>query len=451
MVSSSPASVSPVKHVVVIYMENHSFDNVLGYWCHGQPGRCPQGGMPASVTLSDGSVVKPSIDPDTVPDIQHDVEAQLAAMNIQGGIPRMNGWQNIPDNGCSTGKNCGCSKSTAYQCISGYQPKQIPNITSLATKFAISDNTFSMGDSPSWGGHLYAATSSLDGFWGNNPSVAPGVKPGPGWGCNSRMVSPWQPPGQRMQEIPSCIPDFKLGLPNGGAFKPTPASYEPTIFNRLGTAHLSWRIYGAAHPTDGGYVWSVCPSIAECLYTPQAKNLVEASQFPTDAARGNLPAFSLVVAGGKGLTADSCHNKFSMTACDNYIGRLVAAVEHGPDWSSTAIFITFDDFGGFYDQVPSRVNPDGTRQGPRVPMIIVSPYARTRYTDSSASTFAGILAYTEHNFGLSPLGVNDANAYDFHHAFNYAQTPLKAIPMRQRPLTAAERRIRASAIGDDPS
>jgi hypothetical protein len=309
-----------------------------------------------------------------------------------------------------------------------------------------------MGDSPSWGGHLYAVTGSLDRFTGENPQPAPGVTAHQGWGCDSDKITPWvSPTTGKKQKIPSCIPDPALGLPNGGAFEPTPAAYRATIFDELQGAGLSWKIYGAAHPTDGGYDWAVCPSLAECHDTSQTQNLVEASQFTTASGGGNLPAFSLVVAGGKNLTAASCHNKFSMTACDNYITRLVSAVENGPDWSSCAIFLTFDDFGGFYDQVPTSVNPDGTRQGPRLPLIIISPYARPGFTDTTAATFAGILAYTEHNFGLSPLGVNDQSAYDFSQAFNYAQTPLKPLRLSQRPLPASARHISPTAAGDDPT
>jgi len=66
-------------------------------------------------------------------------------------------------------------------------------------------------------------------------------------------------------------------------------------------------------------------------------------------------------------------------------------------------------------------------------MVIVSPYARHGYTDTTATTFAGILAYTEHNFGLTPLGVNDKKAYPFTHAFNYHQRPLGPAHMVYRP------------------
>jgi phospholipase C len=444
---------TPIKHIVVIDMENHSFDNVLGYWCGQHPGRCPDGGMPSSVTLSDGTKVTPDVMPDTVPDVSHTVAAQLAAMNIQGGVPQMDGWQNISARGA---QNDSCSRATGYKCIGGYKPSQIPHLAGLATHFAISDMTFSMADSPSWGGHLYAAMASLDRFTGDNPVAPKGGTAGPGWGCDSKKITTWHAPGGTTKWVPSCIPDYSLGLPHGGAFKATPAAYHATLFDRLESAALPWRIYGAAQPVNGpngGWLWSVCPSFAECLYTSQRANLVDHSQFFTAAAAGNLPAFSLVTAGGSsnGLLK-SCHNKFSMTACDNYIGQLVSAVENSPDWSSTAVFITFDDFGGFYDQVPPPVNPDGTQEGPRVPLIIVSPFAKPGYTDTVHATFASILAYTEHIFGLAPLGPNDAGAYDFSNAFNYSQRPLKGLPMVTRPLPPSAKKIKVTpAMLDDPS
>lgn len=435
----------PVRHVIVIDLENHSFDNVLGYWCDDNPGRCPDGGMPTSVKLSNGAVVTPSVSPDTVPHVSHSVNSQLAAMHIQGGVPRMDGWENI--------RHGGCAASTNYQCVSGYQPGQIPNITALATQFAISDRTFSMGDSPSWGGHLYAAMASLDGFTGDNPYPAPGVTTGPGWGCDSDRVGSWLSPSGALERIPSCIPDYSLGLANGGAFEPTPAAYEPTIFDELHNAGLSWKIYGAASPGAVGYDWSICPSIAECEYTTQRKRLVDASRFVANATKGALPALAVVTAGGasQSAAAGSCHNDLSMTACDNYIGQLVSAVEAGPEWSSSAIFITFDDFGGFYDQLAPSRNPDNTLQGPRLPLVIVSPYARARYTDTTSTTYAGVLAYVEHNFGLSALSINDLDAYDFSDAFDYTQSPLRPAHLSQRPLPASARHISAASVANDTS
>ena len=232
--------------------------------------------------------------------------------------------------------------------------------------------------------------------------------------------------------------------------------------DRLDAAGLPWKIYGATHEqavqpastsNSNGYGWSICPSFAGCLDTSQDANLVSSGNFQHAALNGHLPAFSVVTPGGPSFT-DSCHNGMSITACDNWAGSLVSAAENGPDWDSTAVFITWDDCGCFYDQVPppAGLNADGTAAGPRVPLIIVSPYARPGYTDTTATTFAGILAYTEHNFGLAPLAANDAAAYDFSAAFDYSQAPLKPVPMTSRRLPYSARHLHLTrAMLDDPT
>ena len=439
MTGTGEAQSTPIKHVVVLYMENHTFDNILGYWCNRNARRCPAGGMPSSVKLSNGDVVTPDVMPDFVPKVAHNVAAQQAA--IDGG--KMDGWQHVK----------GCSAGTHYACIGGYLPGQVPNVAALAKQFAISDRTFSMADSPSWGGHLYAVMGQLDGFLGNNPFQAHGVAPGIGWGCDSRHVTQWRSPSGKIQKVPSCVPDYSLQRANGGAFKPTPVKHQPTILDRLSGAHLSWRLYGEPEPAGSGtlafgYVWDICPSFAGCLYTRQKANNVQSSTFVHDALAGKLPQFSIITPGGQ-TAKFSEHNKMFMTTGDDWLGQVASAVMNGPDWKSTALFITWDDCGCFYDHVRPGTNPDGTLQGPRVPMVIVSPYARHGYTDTTATTFAGILAYTEHNFGLTPLGVNDKKAYPFTHAFNYHQRPLGPAHMVYRPWPPAAYHIDMQGAMDD--
>jgi len=431
MTGTANAQPTPIRHIVVLYLENHSFDNVLGYWCRVNKSRCPDGGMPTSVRLSDGTVVTPSVMPDIVPGVSHTVAAQQAA--IDGG--KMDGWQLVP----------GCGARTGYACIGGYTPGQLPNLTALADRFAISDRTFSMADSPSWGGHLYAVMASLDGFKGDNPNPAPGVPPGPGWGCDSMKITPWKAPGGSYRLVPSCVPDFSLSLPNGGAFEPTPVKYAPTILDRLQSAGFSWQIYGEPKPAGGGYGWDVCPSFAECLYTHQKTNNVASSTFVRVAQTGRLPNFTLVTPGGVDAKLSE-HNGLSMTAGDDWLGQIASAVMNGPQWRSTVLFITWDDCGCFYDQVPPGANQDGTPQGPRSPLIIVSPYAKRGYTDTTAATFAGILAYTEHTFGLNALSVNDQKAYAFSNAFNYNQAPLPPVRMVYRPWPKDAYRIDVKVV-----
>jgi phospholipase C len=414
--AGSTASRSPIRHVVVIYQENHSFDETLGVYCHSRAISCD--GRTRPVRLKDGTVVRMSLSPDIVPHVIHNVASQVAA--IDGGA--MDGWASIP----------GC-ESPAYSCLTYYMPRQIPNLATLADHFAVSDRTFSMSDSPSWGGHLYAAAATMDGFTGDIPTPVTGVTTGPGWGCDSNRVDPWVGPDGSVSQQPSCVP-----RPNGsGAFRPTPVPHVSTIFGSLHAIGRSWKIYGAPVPStvggqDGGYGWSICPSFAGCLYSPQVNNLVPTADVLTDAANGTLPNYSVLtpswsanLANGSGT---SQHNHSSMLAGDNWIGTVVSAIQSGPDWGSTAIFITYDDCGCFYDHVAPPLNPDGTQQGPRVPMVIVSPYAKAGSTDSTNATFASILAFTEHTFGLPALAANDAAAYDYSNSFDYAQQPLSGGP-----------------------
>jgi phospholipase C len=435
---------TPIQHVVVIYQENHSFDEVLGDWCNTfTPARCD--GYTGTVTLYDGTQVAMWNSPDVVPSVAHQVGPQAAA--IDGG--KMDGWNKL--SGCTANSNPS-NNIYAYGCLTYFTPSQVPSLTSLATKFAVSDRTFSMADSPSWGGHLYSVAASLDGFTGANPRRDPSstLKPGPGWGCDSNKESAWVDPSTKVKsEQPSCVPDYSLpGLQYGGAYKQTQVAYIPTIMDSLDAAGLSWRLYAPPKTQPQNYGWAVCPTFAECLDGPQSSNMVLTNNVLADAQNGTLPNFSLVLPAVVNHTQVAQHNGASMMAGDNWIGQVVSAIENGPDWDSTTIFITYDDCGCFYDHVPPGKNPDGTKQGPRVPMVIVSPYVKAGYTDSTPATFASVLAYTESVLGLQPLNINDQDAYNYSNAFDYSQTPLTAVPLSQHAVPAGEH---YTADTDDPT
>jgi phospholipase C len=195
-------------------------------------------------------------------------------------------------------------------------------------------------------------------------------------------------------------------------------------------AGLTWRLY------DTNYIWAICPTFADCLYTAQRGNLVSTNRFLTDAQSGTLPNLSVLLPSGGSGGSTSQHNGTSMAQGDNWIGQAVSAVENGPDWSSTAIFICYDDMGGFYDQVP----PPTPTLGVRVPMVVVSPYAKAGYTDSNVASFASMLAYVEHVFNVPPLGTADANAYNYSNAFDYTQAPLAGVRMVRQAIPPAEQR-----------
>ena len=195
--------------------------------------------------------------------------------------------------------------------------------------------------------------------------------------------------------------------------------------DRLDAAGLSWRIYGGLDR------WTVCPSFSDCVYGPQGGNVARYGQRLTDATEGKLPNLSIVIP----TLASSQHNLSSMLAGDNWIGSVVDSIEDGPQWRSTAIFITYDDCGCLYDHVPPP--PD---LGIRVPMVIVSPYARAAYTDSNVASFSSMLAYVEHNFGVEPLYDTDAAAYDYAQSFDYSQAPLAPVRLEAHPLPRGELR-----------
>jgi phospholipase C len=401
--SGGATASSPIRHVVIIEQENHSFDNVLGPLCV-QDQRCA--GATSGRTAA-GSVVPLAQSPDVVPAIAHNHATQVTAMD--GG--RMDGFSNI--SGCGN-----------LQCYVAYQPGQIPDLARLARTFALSDATFETNAVPSWGSHLELVASQLDGFVGDNPVRGTGT-PGPGWGCDSHRDALWQArAGAQQILVPSCVP-----TPAGpGPYRPSPVKYVPTILDRMQSSHVSWALYGGAQ--GDGYGWSICPTFAQCLLTKEHANTHPAARVITDATSGALPAVSIVTPTG----ANSQHNGFSMLQGDNWIGRVVNAVESGPDWSTTAIFITYDDCGCFYDHI----KPPAGLGGIRVPMVIVSPYARPGHTDSTPASPLGLLAFIEHTFALKPLSAADAHAYDYAGAFNYAQTPLAPVPLGIHPLSTAE-------------
>jgi phospholipase C len=399
---------SPVQHVVVIYEENHAFDNVLGKLCV-TTGRCD-----GSTTgeLADGTAINLPAATDVVPKAAHSGAAQTTAIN--GG--QMNGFSLIS----------GCDVNTGYACYQQYDQPQIPNLWSLASTFAISDRTFEMDTVPSWQGHLELASSNLDGFGATNNPNRSIHEPGPGWGCDSFKVADWAAtPFDQSEKQPSCVPQ----IDHSGPFQASPVPWVPTIMDRMDKAGLSWHLYAPSHSGQGtAYGWAICPTFAGCLYTSQADNVVPPTQVLADAAAGMLPNLSIVIP----TDADSQHNGDSMLAGDNWIASVVSAVMSGPEWESSAIFITYDDCGCFYDHVPP---PPGL--GIRVPMVIVSPYARPGFTDANVASYDSMLAYTEHTFGLAPLSTRDATAYDFSQSFDYTQS-LSSIPLTQHLLPAWE-------------
>jgi phospholipase C len=334
-----------------------------------------------------------------------------------------------------------CRAELGYRCFQAFEPDQIPSLAALARAFVISDRTFQTETVPTFGAHVSLVSSQLDGFLGDNP-ILPGHETGPGWGCDSKKDALWQAAhADPFVYVPSCIPEQD----GSGPYRASPVQWVPTIMSRLDQAGLPWKIYSTQPGAAGGYNWATCPFFADCFYGPERANWNAQAQFFTDAAAGNLPAVSFVLP----EIGVSQHNQISMMAGDDWIGQLVSAAMSAPTWDSTAIFITYDDCGCFYDHVTPPPN-----MGIRSPMVIVSPYAKPGFTDSMVASYASMLTFIEHNFGLDPLSRADADAYDYADSINLAQEPLPPIELPNHPVPRSSLRwLRAHPYDDwdDPT
>jgi phospholipase C len=189
-------------------------------------------------------------------------------------------------------------------------------------------------------------------------------------------------------------------------------------------AGLSWKMYG------NNPIWDPVLFVRSAANTPKAP----ATRIITDAESGDLPDVSFVT---PDTHPESGHPPEPTQPSENFVASVVNAIMKSPEWSSTAIFLTWDDFGGFYDHVrPPQV--DGVDLGPRVPLLVISPYAKPGYISTGRGEFASFPKFIEKVFGLPSLGAQDALAstsdlmgfFDFSHRSRPPNTKLIE-PMRR--------------------
>jgi phospholipase C len=197
----------------------------------------------------------------------------------------------------------------------------------------------------------------------------------------------------------------------------------PTLANRLDDQGLSWRDYGG-----------ILTDIKSVVGRPEVMDRQDA-QFFTDAAAGTLPNFSWLnsdfLENGDNLSG---HPVGSLCTAQQYAAKVINAAMASPQWESTAMFLVWDDWGGFYDHVDPPVVEkwtDGTplRYGFRVPCIVISPYARSGYVSHELHSFVSVLHFAEMVYGLKPLTDRDANASMLLDCFDFGQKPLRPKPL----------------------
>jgi phospholipase C len=166
-------------------------------------------------------------------------------------------------------------------------------------------------------------------------------------------------------------------------------------------------------------------------------DVVSSDRFIPDLNQGKLPSVSWV----SPPFPLSDHPPLSVCKGENWTVRLMNAIMSSKYWNSTAVVLTWDDFGGFYDHVPPP-HVDMYGLGPRVPAIIISPWARPGYVDHTTYEFASVLHFMETIFDVPPMTSRDANASDMLGAFDFNQAPIPPLIQAQRtcPITPIQNR-----------
>jgi phospholipase C len=200
----------------------------------------------------------------------------------------------------------------------------------------------------------------------------------------------------------------------------------PTLPDRLDAQRLTWRDYGGLF-TD----------IQSLYRRPEVMDRRD-EQFFADAQAGKLPNVGWLNSGFlRDGNSRSGHPPARLCDAENYAVKVLNAVMGGPQWNSTALFLVWDDWGGFYDHVEPPVVEkwnDGTpfRYGFRVPCIVISPYAHRGYVSHTEYSHVSLLRFAETVFGLEPLTERDADANNMLDCFDFTQALLPPLALTPR-------------------
>ena len=378
-----------IQHVVFIMKENRSFDHYFGQF--------PGADGATTGVISTGQTIPLQRAPDIMPhDVGHVWQDALTAYD--GG--KMD-WFDLINHGNENGDFLSYTQMTQ---------DDLPNYWAYAQNFVLADHNFQSTYSPSYSNHFYFIAADAQGTV-NIPSQISGGNPERSWGCDAPADS------------------FVSQMDSGGAISDTfPCFDPPTMADTLNNYGISWRYYGSTYG-HGEYGFCAYDYVKHIRYSNYWKtNVVNADQFDSDALRGRLPQVSWLVPGGA-----SEHPVEGTCLGENWTVDKINAIMQGPSeqWNSTAIFLTWDEFGGFYDHVPPpKIDQFGL--GPRVPMIIISPYAIPGHVSHTTYEFSSVLKFIEDNFGLPSLTQRDANANDMMDSFNFSQNPLPPLYLQPR-------------------
>lgn len=375
---------SPIQHVVFVIQENRSFNNFfLGY-----PGATTQN---YGYDSKGNKISLQATDLATNWDLDHFSSSFFqdcrSAKGLKGTHCRMDGFN-------KERAGFGAPTNPAYS----YVPEsQIQPYWDVAKQYVLADDMFASNLDGSFVAHQYSiaayASRSVD-------------SPLTDWGCE----------GGKTDTIPTLTQKRKYGPSIVACFD------NPTIGTNADAAGVSWRYYTAGINDDGG-IWSAYQAIQPVFNGPDwSTNIVNpAAQFLTDVGKGTLANVTWITP----TNENSDHPGLNASGGPAWVASIVDAVGASKFWPTTAIFIMWDDWGGWFDPVaPPFEDYDGL--GFRVPLLVISPYAKQGTVTHEQYETASILRYIEDNFGLPQMAKSDARASDPASdpaVFDYKQPP----------------------------
>ncbi len=372
-----------IKHVVFLIKENHSFDSLFGRFPGADGTRYALEGTRRVLMGTTPMFFKT--------DLFHVGNATQQAVNDG----RMNHFYNQP-HAIQNGQDIADSEFTKAE---------IPDYWAYARHFALADHFFSTMLATSFPNHLVTIAGQSFNTIGD-PNHLPAKTWS--WGCDASHV------------------DYVLYTTGGGhTALEHPCFNNQTLADEANAAHVSWKYY-AAPIGDIGYIWSSLDAIRHIRYSSQWKqNVLPEVRFPTDVAHGRLAAITWLTPS----YAVSDHPSTDMCRGENWSVRMINAIMQSKFWSSTAIVLTWDDYGGFYDHVPPpQIAP--YMLGPRVPAIVISPYSRPQTVLHRRYDFRSVDTFIENEFRLPHRMSYDRSVGDLRHMFDFNQTPLPPLVLQ---------------------
>ncbi len=365
--SSSPFY--KIKHIVVIVQENRSFDTLF----QGFPGADTQS---YGYTSTGKKVTLQPIGLGGRWDVGHGWNGFLQACDGQGSLPgsncKMDGFDKVW---------YGCGKSGAPPCPNQYpvysyvQKSDTQPYFAMAKQYVLADKMFASNiDASSFVAHQYLIAAQADSTVDFPKNV---------WGCD----------GNKYDTIETFTQKRQLS----GKYIRACFNYT-TLGDEMDAASVSWKYYTATL-TGSGNGWDAYQAVQHIRFGPDWKTHIIGPQtkFFDDVKNGALPSVSWVT--------PTCLNSDHAGRCGSvhgphWVASLVNAIGQSKYWDSTAIFVTWDDFGGWYDHVPPPfADYDGL--GVRVPLIVISPFAKKSYVSHVQYEFGSILKFIENRFGLA--------------------------------------------------